>query len=108
MGGTILVSKGRGFATSTVDFDYLVERIRVELTSLYPTIAVAAYEPIDKGGMTFIALDELNSDSYRCFVEATKKAKSKASADALFPQRYILWHQLSDMLHSDVRLLEFR
>lgn len=26
MGGTILVSKGNGFATNTVDFDYLAER----------------------------------------------------------------------------------
>ena len=47
MGGTILVSKGNGFATSTVDFDYLAERIRAELMSKDPSVLTAAYEPLD-------------------------------------------------------------
>ena len=108
MGGTILISKGRGFATSTVDFLYLVERIRVELTSLCSSVVVAAYEPLDEGGMTFIDLEELDGVSYCCFVESAKKAESKALADEPSFERSSLWTQLSNMLHSDARLLESR
>ena len=46
MGGTISVSKGRGFALSTVDFDFLVARIRTELVSKHPSVVIAAFKPL--------------------------------------------------------------
>jgi hypothetical protein len=74
--------------------------------SVRPSVAVAAYEPLDEGGMTFISLEALDGESYRCFVEATKRAESKASTDASFPKRSALWRQLYDMLLVDVRMSE--
>lgn len=106
MGGTILVSKGRGFATSTVDFDYLVERIRAELMPKHPSVVIAAYEPLDEGGMTFISLEALDRESYCFFVEAITKAEVKASTDVSYPKRSTLWRQLSDILRQDVRLVD--
>ncbi|NIA55064.1 hypothetical protein HAV22_15615 [Massilia sp. TW-1] len=106
MGGTILVSKGYGFATSTVDFDYLAERIRAELASKHPSVAKAAYEPLDDGGMTFLSLEALDGESFRDFLEATKQAEAKASTDASYPERSALWRQLSDVLCKDTRLVE--
>jgi hypothetical protein len=104
MGGTILVSKGNGFATSTVDFDYLTERIRAELMWKDPSVLTAAYEPLDDGGMTFISLEALDDESYRIFVEATKQAELKASTDASFSTRSVLWRPLREMLQRDARL----
>ncbi|MFC0133259.1 hypothetical protein CR105_06830 [Massilia eurypsychrophila] len=104
MGGTILVSKGNGFATSTVDYDYFAERIRAELMSKHPTVLTAAYEPLDDGGMMFISLEALDGESYRIFVEATKQAALKAATDASFSTRSALWRQLHDMLQRDARL----
>jgi hypothetical protein len=104
MGGTILVSKGNGFATSTVDFDYLAERIRAELLSKHPLVLAAAYAPLDDGGMTFLSLDAFDSEFYCIFVEATKQAELKASTDASFSTRSALWRQLYDILEGDERL----
>ncbi len=104
MGGTILVSKGNGFATNTVDFDYLAERIRAELMTKHPLVLTAAYEPLDDGGMTFLSLEALDGESYRIFVEATKQAEFKASTNASFSTRATLWRQLHDMLQRDARL----
>lgn len=104
MGGTILVSKGNGFATKTVDFDYLAERIRAELMSTYPSVLTVAFEPLDEGGMTFLSLEALDDEAYRIFVEATKQAELKASTDASFSTRSALWRQLHDMLQRDARL----
>lgn len=106
MGGTILVSKGYGVATSTADFDYLAERIRAELTSKHPSVAKAAYEPLDEGGLTFLSLEPLDGESFRIFLEATKQAEAKASTDASYPKQSALWHQLSDVLKKDARLVE--
>lgn len=102
------MSKGHGFATSTVDFDYLTERIRAELRSKHPLVAKTAYEPVDEGGMTFLSLEGLDSESFHFFLEATKQAEAKASADASYPKRSRLWRQLSDALWKDARLAESR
>lgn len=104
MGGTILVSKGNGFATNTVDFDYLAERIRAELKTKHPSVLTAAYEPLDDGGMTFLSLEALDGESYRFFVEAAKRAELIASTNASFSTRSKLWRQLHDMLQGDARL----
>lgn len=106
MGGTILVSKGHGFATSTVDFDYLADRIRAELISKHPSVVKAAYEPLDKGGMTFLSLEALDGQSFRFFLEATKQAEGRALSDASYLERSALWRQLSDLLEKDARLVE--
>jgi hypothetical protein len=106
MGGSILVSKGLGFATSTVNFDYLTERIRIELMSICPSVAIAAYEPVDEGEMPFISLEALDGKAYRCFVEATKIAEGKASSNPSFHERSVLWRQLLELLHKDARLSE--
>ena len=98
------MSKGNGFATSTVDFDYLAERIRAELMSKDPSVLTAAYEPLDDGGMTFLSLEALDGESYRIFVEATIQAELKVSTDASFSARSELWRQLYDMLQTDARL----
>lgn len=104
MGGTILISKGNGFATNAVDFDYLAERIRAELMSKDPSVLTAVYEPLDDGGMTFLSLEALDGASYRIFVEATIQAELKASTDASFFAWSELWRQFHDMLQTDARL----
>ncbi len=106
MGGTILVSKGNGFPTSTVDFDYLAGRIRAELMTKHPSVLTAAYEPVDDGGMTFLSLEALDGVSYCIFVEATEQAELKASTDASFSTRSTLWRQLLDMLQRDARMTD--
>lgn len=108
MDGTILVSKGHGFATSTFDFDYLGERIRAELRSKHPLVAKAVYEPLDEGGMTFLSLEGLDGESFRFFLEATNQAEAKASTDASYAERSTLWRQLSDVLWKDARLVDSR
>jgi hypothetical protein len=103
MGGSILVSKGRVFAISTSDFDYLAERIRPELSANDPSVAAVAYEAMDEGGMTFLCLHELDAKNYRMFVDASKRAQSKALIDGLFLKRPALWHTFLEMLEEDKR-----
>lgn len=103
MAGTILVDDDSGLATSTVEFDYLVERIRHAFTKDDERFLQQIYEPLDEGGMTFISLTDTGVEGFRAFVRAAKQACSRAATEEGFAQHRKQWADLLDILERDPR-----
>lgn len=103
MAGTILVGEKCGLATSTVEFDYLVERIRHAFTEGDEKFVQKIYEPLDAGGMTFISLSEAGVDGFRAFVRAAKQACSLAAVEDGYAQHSKHWVELLHILECDPR-----
>ena len=103
MAGSIIVSKSLRLPTSTWVFDYLVDRIRNELTT-QPTILGKAFQPMDEGGMMFVSLAELSENEFSLFMQATARARDRA-VDALPEAAYLpWWEKLLDLLSADPRV----
>jgi hypothetical protein len=103
MAGTILVDDDCGLATSTIEFDYLVERIRQAFAKNDEKFMQEIYEPLDEGGMTFISLTDTGVDGFRAFVRAAKQACSRAAAEEGFAQHRKQWTELLEILERDPR-----
>jgi hypothetical protein len=103
MAGTILVGEKSGLAMSTVEFDYLVERIRHAFNEGDEKFAQEIYEPLDAGGMTFISVAEAGVDGFRAFVRAARQACSRAATEDGYAQHSKWWGDLLCLLERDPR-----
>jgi hypothetical protein len=103
MAGTILIRKGGNLVTSTIVFDYIVERIRPILQYFDAEILRKIYDPLDEGAMTFIAANELSRDDFLIFVKATKKAYENSVQEPSFVNFKDRWLELIDLLEADPR-----
>lgn len=103
MAGTILLSENEGLATSTVEFDYLVDRIRNGFSAQDGAIAAMVYEPLDEGGMSFISAADLDAVSYKAFAQAVKRAYEISTKEPSFPAHKDRWIELLRMIDGDPR-----
>jgi hypothetical protein len=103
MAGTILIAEEKVLATSTNDFDYLVERIRHSFLPEDASFLSEIYDPLDTGGMTFISLIEQEAVGFNAFVRTSKRAYHKATIEETFWKRKELWDELLNMLKADPR-----
>jgi hypothetical protein len=103
MAGTILITEKEGLATSTVEFDYLVERIRHAFLPEDSEIVSAIYEPLDEGGMTFISAADLGDDKFQTFVRAVRRAYAMSAQEASFHDHKDRWIELIKILDKDQR-----
>ncbi len=106
MAGSILISDQVGIALSTRDFDYLVERIRVEFPLNDRRWASEIFEPMDEGGMTFISLIDCSGDGFCSFFNAVLLAKKKAEDVEGYLFHAAQWEELLSSLRSDPRYAE--
>jgi hypothetical protein len=103
MAGTILLSGNEGLATSTLEFDYFVDRIRTGFASQDEAVAAAVYEPLDEGGMTFISAADLDQAGYKAFAGAVKRAYEASIPEPSFPRHKDRWLELLGMIERDSR-----
>ncbi|WP_339385769.1 hypothetical protein [Burkholderia sp. Ac-20379] len=106
MAGTIMIAKNNMMGTSTLEFDYLVERIRAAFPVEYKSIASAVYEPLDEGGMTFISAIDLDQESYCVFSDAVHRAYKDSMREASFPLHESRWIDLLGIVENDPRSRE--
>lgn len=106
MSGTIIVSPGHGVATSTVNFDYLVERIRQSFDAVDDEVVSEIYEPMDQGGMTYISLADLSQGKFNSFVRAVMRAHSLAASEESYHKFSAVWEELLAKLKVDSRCLD--
>lgn len=103
MAGTILIMGKDGLATSTVEFDYLAERIRCAFSPEEDAIVSTVFEPLDEGGMTFISTTELCKAEFQAFERAVKRAYAISMQDASFQDYKERWIELIKILDKDPR-----
>jgi hypothetical protein len=108
MSGTIIFSPGHGVATSTVNFDYLVERIRQSFDASDRDVAAEIYDSLDQCGMTYISFAELNQEKFNAFVRAVERAHSLAASDRSYGRFSTVWQELLAKLRTDSRCQENR
>ncbi|PTT92276.1 hypothetical protein DBR42_02305 [Pelomonas sp. HMWF004] len=102
MAGSIIVAKNGLLHLNTLAFDYVVERIRPYFQVINEEAMRLVYEPLDQGGMTFIALDEIPECHFRDFCRAFAEARLVANASA--PTEYdVWWERLLEILKKDPR-----
>ncbi|QWT22147.1 hypothetical protein KPL74_09080 [Bacillus sp. NP157] len=106
MSGTIIFSPGHGVATSTINFDYLVERIRQSFDASDGDVISEIYDPLDQGGMTYISLADLSQEKFNAFVRAVRRAYSLAASDGSYHKFTVAWEELLAKLRADTRYLE--
>jgi hypothetical protein len=106
MGGSIIVAKQNSVIMRTVDFDYLVERIRGAFPQDADAVKakVQIYEPFDLGGMAFIVLDDQDARGFNIFYQAAEQARSLAAREEeAFARLEPLWNKLLTSLRWDPR-----
>ena len=103
MAGTILISDNVGLATSTVEFDHLVERIRKAFVVGEEQLASDIYEPMDEGGMTFISVSDKDPEVLVAFGNAVMRAYLASQNEASFPSYKERWLELIGLIKSDPR-----
>lgn len=107
MAGTILIGEKKGLPLSTIEFDYLVERIRLAFNNVDEDFMREIYEPLDEGGMTFISLIGLNEKGFQAFAHATAQAYSQDSQEGAISKYKSRWNELLAVLADDPRYVPF-
>lgn len=103
MAGAILLGIGNGVSLKSVDFDYIVEKIRLNFREAESAIREEIYSPVDDGGLSFISLEEQDSDGFNAFVRAASSAyEQELKAQPLSSHRFS-WEELMKALESDPR-----
>lgn len=105
MAGFILLSEGLLISLSSVQFDYLTERIRSEFLQEDAECMKKIFFPHDEGGMNFISADNQSEICFRAFADAAFKAHSKAQTEDLYKDFYPAWNNLLNLIRQDPRFL---
>jgi hypothetical protein len=103
MAGTILIGKKSGLAVSSIEFDYMIDRIRGAFMPGEENIRKQVFEPLDDGGMTFISAADIDAHSYHVFSRAIRRAHEKAMLEESFPKHQTAWLDLIRMTDHDPR-----
>ncbi len=103
MAGSIIVSKELRFPVSSLQFDYLAERIRAGFDFEGQAYLKEIYSPMDEGGMDFISVKNENEAAFKSFVLAVLKAKEAASTEDSYATFGGLWEGLLAKIRLDER-----
>lgn len=111
MAGFIEIDDVGGMSMGTPSFDFIVERTRVLLGSIAPSLVAKVYTTLDEEGLDMIRLHELNADDFSQFVTSCAAAFNEANSELanspnLGPQIELaieLWDELLARLKEDSR-----
>jgi len=106
MAGSIFVSSETLLSLSSVQFDYLVEKIRAVALEVDKTYWSQIFEPMDEGGMSFISLEQQDISGFSVFCSAVTLAKEKSEAASAEGHYLALWNRLTTLLQQDSRYRE--
>ena len=104
MAGAILVSEKNGVSFKSLDFDYIIEKIRAHFNSGDNVILNEIYSPVDEGGMSFISLVEQTGDGFNAFFRAASLAYGDEIRAGVLSGRKAEWDKLLIALRSDSRI----
>jgi len=88
---------------STLQFDYLTDRIRLAFNVEDQGYLRRIYAPEDDGAMKFISAEHEDAAGFEAFFRAVERARSKASAEPVHEQLGHLWIELLDLIRLDPR-----
>ncbi|GGY53678.1 hypothetical protein [Pseudoduganella albidiflava] len=103
MAGAILVTEKNGVSLSSIDFDYIIEKIRPNFNDSEKDVREEIYSPVDDGGMSFISLVEQCAERFNAFVRAASIAYENEIKEQPFSARRNSWDELLTALRSDPR-----
>lgn len=103
MAGAILVSDKNGVSLNSLDFDYIIEKIRPHFQVGEELLREEIYSPVDEGGMSFISLKEQSDEGFKAFLRATSLALEHDEREQAFSARKKSWEELVMMLRADPR-----
>ena len=103
MAGAILVAENRGVAFSSLEFDYIIERIRSHFGDGEERVRDAIYSPVDAGGMSFISLREQDHAGFNAFARAASIAYDDERKSQRLSAHMKSWDELMSALRSDAR-----
>ena len=103
MAGSIFVSKQLRLPLSTQQFDYLVERIRIEYGQADQARMQAIFSPLDEEGMNFISAESQDDAGFKAFFDAIVRAKERSSLRSEDAPFVALWDELLDKVRLDSR-----
>lgn len=106
MAGTILIGNKSGLAISSIEFDYMIERIRGAFMPGEEGISARVFEPLDEGGMTFISAADVDASAYQVFARAVRRAYERAMLEESFSKHQTSWLDLVRMIELDPRCSE--
>ena len=81
MAGSIFISKELRLPVSTLQFDYLTERIRRAFDADGERFRRQIFAPEDEGEMKFISAENEDGEGVRAFYRAVVSAQSKAATE---------------------------
>lgn len=103
MAGAILVAGNTGVSLNSLDFDYIIEKIRPRFNDGENFIMEQIYSPVDEGGMSFISLKEQNDDGFNAFLRAASIAYEIELKEQPLSAHRSSWDELIMVLRSDSR-----
>ena len=103
MAGTILISRGVGVPVSTLQFDYITERVRSEFGESERNFMEQIYSSMDEGGMAFISAESQGVEGFKIFLNAVQKAHRRAADTENYAIYQMLWEELERTILSDPR-----
>ncbi|WP_338768676.1 hypothetical protein [Massilia sp. METH4] len=103
MAGAILIAKKNGVSLSTINFDYIIEKIRADFCGSEAAIMEEIHSPVDNGGFSFISLGEQNGHGFNVFVRAASIARETDLREQPLSCRRHCWDELMMALRADPR-----
>ena len=107
MAGAILISENNGVSLKSLDFDYIIEKIRPHFGVDEDLVREEIYSPVDDGGMSFISLKEQNDDGFNAFFRAASIVYESELREQPLSARRSSWDELMMALRSDPRAEKF-
>ncbi len=103
MAGAIIVSENGSMSLNSLDFGYIIEKIRSSFRAGEELIRDEIYSPIDDGGMSFISLKEQSTDAFNAFFRAASLSYERELSEQERSARKSSWDELMMVLRSDPR-----
>jgi hypothetical protein len=103
MAGAIIISENNGLSLNSLDFDYIIQKIRESFVEEEYSIRDEIYSPIDEGGMSFVSLRDRSDKEFEAFSRAAQLAYDKEVKENPMSDRKASWDALMSALRSELR-----
>lgn len=103
MAGAILVAENKGVSFNSLEFDYIIEKIRPHFGDQEHRVRDQLYSPVDEGGLSFISLTEQGRDGFNAFARAASIAYDGELKEQPLSMHRQSWDALMTALRADTR-----
>ena len=88
---------------TTLQFDYVVERIRDQVIKDGAVALNRVFVPLDEEGVMFLSAESLDAAEFRSFVQVAQRAAARAREEPFYASGQETWRRVMAALVADER-----